>query len=318
MDCPDLYPRVAKCLGESILIGTGCQAFAREQHEHFKLGFKAPPQHEIASWSLSPGGEIMQGPSFQIGDIFRCVYTREGSLQLWLNNDKILDFGVGRPLDDGSEYHAVVDVCLRTTKVAILPTEQTWSPQTGPSMAESKNLPNLTLAANDACRRLALARRCEAMPHKLATIMSVGDLPSTNLGYDDDSRSTSSIESHTEAECDDEDETHLGQIEQCEPISPSKSSWPLQSHAESECDGGDETHLGQVQQCEPTSPAKCAWPLQQDSMASASGAESCTSCQLRAASTPTWIRLLVPVTFAVGCWSVAMGLRMTVRVKRVL
>jgi len=55
MDSPDAYPIVAKCLGQSILIG-GCnaEAYARDKPSNYKIGFKPPPQSEIQTWSREP------------------------------------------------------------------------------------------------------------------------------------------------------------------------------------------------------------------------------------------------------------------------
>ena len=46
MDKPDLYPAVCRCLGASVLVGACGEAFARDQEEHFRIGFKSPPQTE--------------------------------------------------------------------------------------------------------------------------------------------------------------------------------------------------------------------------------------------------------------------------------
>merc|ERR1719359_1796915 len=53
LDNIDLYPVVSKCLGKSVLVGGIGEAFARDQHEHFKMGFRMPPAKEIERWALN-------------------------------------------------------------------------------------------------------------------------------------------------------------------------------------------------------------------------------------------------------------------------
>lgn len=123
-DSPDLYPAVCRCLGASVLVGACGEAFARDQWEHFKIGFKQPPQDQVASWSTHPNlpAHKRRPPcTVQQGDILGCLYTVSGHLQLWRNGVCILDFDVGRPLDEDAEYYAVVDVCLSVYSVTLLP-----------------------------------------------------------------------------------------------------------------------------------------------------------------------------------------------------
>lgn len=129
-DCPDLHPRVSYCLGESVLVGgAGCRAFARDQHEHFKIGFKQPPQNEVETFSLPPeldagGKPKVMSPKLKVGDIIECVYTQAGRVQFWLNEERLLDFDVGRPIDHSLEHYAVVDVCLAAASLTIVPLKE--------------------------------------------------------------------------------------------------------------------------------------------------------------------------------------------------
>jgi len=121
-DCSGLYPRVTSCLGNSVLVGSGGKAFARDQDEHFIMGFKLPPQHEVAVWT-SPKEAAQKFEVLRAGDVLKCVYTREGGIQLWKNGAKIIDFDIGRPIDCQSDYYAVVDVCLTASTVTVLPSK---------------------------------------------------------------------------------------------------------------------------------------------------------------------------------------------------
>lgn len=123
-DRPDLYPTVCRCLGSSVLTGSCGDAFARDKPEHFKMGFKPPPQHEVASWSsqadLPPHKRRPPVPVLP-GDILGCMYTNTGHIQLWRNGAMVLDFDTGRPVDAAEDYYAVVDVCLSAYAVSLLP-----------------------------------------------------------------------------------------------------------------------------------------------------------------------------------------------------
>jgi len=117
-----LYPDLALCLGQSVLVGTRCQASARDRHEHFEVGFKPPPQEEVQTWSLPAPQAHQAHQKLRAGDIVTCVYTYEGRVQFWLNNEIMLDFDVGRPVVPSSEYYAVIDVCFTVASVTLLPT----------------------------------------------------------------------------------------------------------------------------------------------------------------------------------------------------
>jgi len=123
-DNPDLYPAVTRCLGSSVLVGASGEAFARDQHEHFKIGFKQPPQNEVQYWSLQahlPPHERTPPTTIQPGDVLQCVYLKQGHIQLLLNGNSILEFDVQRPLDEACDYYAVVDVCFSAYSLTILP-----------------------------------------------------------------------------------------------------------------------------------------------------------------------------------------------------
>lgn len=116
-DSPDLYPKLAKGLGQSVLIGLDGKAFARDQHEHYVMGFKPPTSDQISSWS--PGLPKTFPPKLSIGDLLRCVYTRTGLLQVFLNSEIVLEVDVERPIDPEVDYFAVVDVCFNVSGVSV-------------------------------------------------------------------------------------------------------------------------------------------------------------------------------------------------------
>lgn len=123
-DTSDLYPTVCRCLGASVLVGACGEAFARDQLHHFRIGFKPPPQTEVASWSVQPDvpPHKRRAPVGVVpGDVFGCLYTNEGRLQLWRNGELAMDFDVQRPIEEGVDYYAVVDVCLAAYTVSLLP-----------------------------------------------------------------------------------------------------------------------------------------------------------------------------------------------------
>jgi len=123
-DVPDLYPLplVSKCLGESVIVGGMGEAYRRDQHEHFKIGFSKPPSSEIAGWVLDED-KISRKPPVQVraGDILGCLYTASGRIQLWHNKKRILDFDVERPFEAGEDYYATIDVCFAAYSLTLLP-----------------------------------------------------------------------------------------------------------------------------------------------------------------------------------------------------
>jgi len=124
VDKPELYPVVSRCLGASVLIGACGEAFARDKTENFEMGFKPPPKSELQTWALNPDvPSHKRSPPVQVqpGDLLQCVYLREGILQMWRNDDKILEFNVERPIDESTDYYAVVDVCFSTYSLTVMP-----------------------------------------------------------------------------------------------------------------------------------------------------------------------------------------------------
>lgn len=123
-DAPDLYPPVAKCMGSSVLVGACGEAFARDGHEHFCIGFKPPPPSEVAAWTLQkdvPNHRREPPLAVQPGDELGCLYTRAGRLQLWRNGKKFMDFDLERPPEVGTDYYAVVDVCFAVYHLTLIP-----------------------------------------------------------------------------------------------------------------------------------------------------------------------------------------------------
>jgi len=182
-DHPDLYPSVTRCLGSSVLVGASGEAFARDHHEHFKIGFKLPPQHEVQYWSLQahlPPHEREPPATIQPGDVLQCVYLKTGQVQLLLNGSAILEFDVQRPLDEACDYYAVIDVCFSAYSLTILPssTEDAGSdaggeghPDSTPSLAseeESMSGSSLSTAASRQCT----SRQCTGPDPDLSSVVN--------------------------------------------------------------------------------------------------------------------------------------------------
>jgi len=125
-DSADLFPSVARCLGSSVLVGGDGEAFARDQHSHFKMGFKQPPQEEVQRWSTSADGKAATPPTVRRGDLFQCTYSHAGQIRLRRNGEVLVEFDTGRPLDAASAYYAVVDVCLSTHALTLVPSDSSW------------------------------------------------------------------------------------------------------------------------------------------------------------------------------------------------
>lgn len=124
VDNVDLYPAVSKCLGKSVLVGTAGEAWARDQHHHFKMGFKKPAETEVASWALDqdkPPHKRKPPVVIQAGDTLGVLYMNSGRIQLWCNRKKILDFDIHRPVCPDADYYAVADVCFAAYSLTILP-----------------------------------------------------------------------------------------------------------------------------------------------------------------------------------------------------
>lgn len=67
------------------------------------------------------------------GDVLGCMYTKSGHIQLWRNGSLVFDFDTGRPVDEATDYYAVVDVCLSAYAVSLMP-------DAGPEEANSMQL----------------------------------------------------------------------------------------------------------------------------------------------------------------------------------
>merc|ERR1719199_2312390 len=52
-DRPDLYPKVSRCLGQSVLVGACGEAFARDKPSTLQLGFGTPSPEDIEVWSMN-------------------------------------------------------------------------------------------------------------------------------------------------------------------------------------------------------------------------------------------------------------------------
>jgi len=122
-DSPDLYPSVAKCFGASVLVGGCGEAFARDQLEHFNIGFKAPKSCEVESWAVNPDlPPHKRKAPFQVkpGDTLGCLYTVDGHIQLWHNGKLSLNFDTLRPPQLDADYYAVVDVAFTVYSVILV------------------------------------------------------------------------------------------------------------------------------------------------------------------------------------------------------
>lgn len=107
-----------------MLIGAAGEAFARDQHEHYQMGFRRPPESEISSWTSDPEKRSHKRSApvnLQRGDRLGCLYTTSGHIELWHNSKRILKFNVQRPVATDTDYYAVVDVCFTAYSLTILP-----------------------------------------------------------------------------------------------------------------------------------------------------------------------------------------------------
>mmetsp|Transcript_54171 Transcript_54171/g.155652 ORF Transcript_54171/g.155652 Transcript_54171/m.155652 type:complete len:797 (+) Transcript_54171:83-2473(+) len=124
VDAPDLFPTVSRCLGCSILIGGLGEAFRREQHAHYKMGFKPPPRDEVMAWRFDHDIQPSKRKppvTVKAGDVLRCLWSRDGAIQLSANGAVILEFDTGEAPLEGVEYFAVVDVCFAVCSLTLMP-----------------------------------------------------------------------------------------------------------------------------------------------------------------------------------------------------
>jgi len=131
-DSPNLYPDIASNMAQSLLVGGNGGASARDQTTHFKSGFKAPPQHEVQTFSLQPDlpPHKRQAPvEPTVGDVLECRYTWEGRLQMFLNDQTIMDFETGRPLNGDIAHYAAVDVAFAAYRLCLVPPTSPFLPE---------------------------------------------------------------------------------------------------------------------------------------------------------------------------------------------
>jgi hypothetical protein len=120
----DLYPSVAKALGESVLIGGRGEAFARDKTANFVVGFKFPPRDEIEEWTLEPDAprHLRTAPvTLVTNDVVECRYTLDGHIEYWHNGCFLYGFNTGRPVEENVDYYAVVDVCSGVCAMTLVP-----------------------------------------------------------------------------------------------------------------------------------------------------------------------------------------------------
>jgi len=120
-------PQLSKCLAESIVVGGCGEAFARDKSTHYVMGFRKPPETEIQSWSLQPdlpSHEREPPAEVKPGDGIECRYTWGGRIQFLVNDSMVLDFDTGRPLNEDTNFYAVVDVCFSAASLTLMPDSQ--------------------------------------------------------------------------------------------------------------------------------------------------------------------------------------------------
>lgn len=177
-DGPTLYPTVTKCMGKSVLVGACAEAFARDQHEHFKIGFKLPPKTEVQCWAREenvPLHRRKKGFVVNPGDKLGCVYTLDGHIQLFFNGIKALDFDVERPVDSTADYYAVVDACFSAYSLTLLPPAAALSgelqPQSARLHADGLEVEGVTCAC-DSQQRVARQPTCEDIDGRVSMVVN--------------------------------------------------------------------------------------------------------------------------------------------------
>jgi len=60
--------------------------------------------------------------SLEAGDTLQCTYAKKGVIQLFQNGNLILEFDVGRPVEDNVKYYAVLDVCFTACSITVAST----------------------------------------------------------------------------------------------------------------------------------------------------------------------------------------------------
>lgn len=171
VDQPDLYPVVSTCQGRSILIGRGEKAYARDLEPHFQMGFRAPPQTEVETFS-APAGANSDVKSRRLlpGDVVSVTYAWDGGLRLFLNQKLVLDFDTKRPIDSGEQYYAVVDVCLSVGSCTLLPPKVEEAPSAASGVATTLSM-----------KHPLSQQLFTDLTGPLAPLMSVGELSTMEL-----------------------------------------------------------------------------------------------------------------------------------------
>jgi len=244
-----LYPTVATCLGASVLVGTGYKAYARNQDEHFKMGFKLPPQHEVQTWELSENALARaKGRKLCVGDRVACTYTVLGRIQFWLNQEKILDFDTGRPIENGVDYYAVVDVCFSVGTVTLLPTpdDVTLELEHNEERVNLKQvvqpLHSVKPPRSHACSQTPLFSDTKA---PLAPLLSLGDLSTIEFnGNNPSSASSCSCLSLESDDMPEEEEENLAALQDLEEQADSFDD-DLPCGAEAEVEDDDDVEVNE-------------------------------------------------------------------------
>jgi len=123
VDEPCCYPSISRYMGESVLIGAACDAFARDSTSHFDAGVKRCTDKDVQVWSVDADVPMHQRTPPRIlvkGDRLGCLYTNEGFIQMWCNGKILLSFDVKRPIPQDSDHYAVVDVCFTPYRVTLI------------------------------------------------------------------------------------------------------------------------------------------------------------------------------------------------------
>lgn len=168
VDNADLYPAVVRCLGSSVLVGGCGEAFARDKHEHFVMGFKQPPKSEVQYWTTQaelPPHERAPPVTLEAGDLLQCTYLKEGCIQLLQNGNVVLEFDVERPIEEDCDYYPVVDICFSAYSLTVMPSaadslpasevgdEEEINPDSGVSTAPSRECtghnPDISAVVNE-------------------------------------------------------------------------------------------------------------------------------------------------------------------------
>jgi len=180
-DCPTLYPDVATNMAQSLLLGGDGGASARDQLSHFKSSFRAPPQHEVQTFSLQPDlpRNKRQAPAEpNVGDILEGRYTSAGLLQMFLNDQKLMDFDTGRPLNPDVAHYAVVDVAFAAYRLSLVPPTQPFPMERSCSSGKS---PESTCCDDEESIDLDPSNSCAWSMTTMTTITTMTTKPSMEL-----------------------------------------------------------------------------------------------------------------------------------------